>query len=366
MNSLFKGYAVLGDDIVIYDSRVAKAYHSIIIGLGVECNLSKSIISPKGLGMEFAKRIFFKGMDVSPAPLKELHSALASAQGMVEYGRKYKLSIPSLLKVAGFGYKVIASSNKPFPKIANAKVKYLIFSDYLSNPSLLTAALRAKLMGVSLLDFSQKLETFALNYGKSLVGKYLTAMNSYAKYIKNESVQTVVTYNLAGLWAFPYMMRSFSKYQEGFYFIRDRVSYKWNNPARVWLNELHTPEDRIKHSVTEIQAFLQVDSNTTIFLPESLLPVKVKTVEKRPGFPGLFRIQTAWMKFYNSIKPQVLSPNFVKQVSDAVKSDAEVTMGSFIPLTLIPTVFGRVGFTWIRRVFLKIPSKPARTSILSV
>lgn len=70
-NKLFADYAILGDDIVIYNSHVAKRYHSLILSIGVECNLSKSILSPKGIGLEFAKRTFFHGDNVSPSPLKE-------------------------------------------------------------------------------------------------------------------------------------------------------------------------------------------------------------------------------------------------------------------------------------------------------
>lgn len=55
---LFTEYAVLGDDVVLFDKRVADSYLKIIAQLGVECNVSKSILSPKGYGMEFAKKTF--------------------------------------------------------------------------------------------------------------------------------------------------------------------------------------------------------------------------------------------------------------------------------------------------------------------
>lgn len=171
-DSIFGGYAVLGDDIVIYNSTVAKAYHTLILSLGVECNLSKSIISPKGLGIEFAKRVFLKGIDISPAPLKEFYSAMGSINALVEYGRKYHMSVSQMLKVAGFGYRVIASCNKPWNKISNVRVKYIIFNDFITNPNVLTAALRAGSLGVSMEGFSIFLMQFVSDFGYSLLERY--------------------------------------------------------------------------------------------------------------------------------------------------------------------------------------------------
>lgn len=75
---LYKDYAVLGDDIVIFSSKVAKRYYKIITSLGVECNLAKSILSNKGIGLEFAKKTFYRGVNISPTPLSEFYAALQS------------------------------------------------------------------------------------------------------------------------------------------------------------------------------------------------------------------------------------------------------------------------------------------------
>lgn len=104
---LFKDYAVLGDDIVIFNTKVAKRYHKIILSLGVECNLAKSVLSPSGVGLEFAKKTFYKGNNVSPTPLKELYMALENPTSLMSYKIKYNLSFPQIARVAGFGYKVI-------------------------------------------------------------------------------------------------------------------------------------------------------------------------------------------------------------------------------------------------------------------
>jgi hypothetical protein len=54
----FSSYAVLGDDVVIQDSSVAREYLSLMNYLGVEISLPKSMISYNHL--EFAKKIFTK------------------------------------------------------------------------------------------------------------------------------------------------------------------------------------------------------------------------------------------------------------------------------------------------------------------
>jgi hypothetical protein len=71
----FEGYELLGDDIVIFDELVAKKYLEIMQGLGVEINLSKSVVSNPGSVVEFAKRTSIKGIDVSAISLKMLQAA---------------------------------------------------------------------------------------------------------------------------------------------------------------------------------------------------------------------------------------------------------------------------------------------------
>jgi hypothetical protein len=63
-------YSLLGDDIIIRDDEVAKEYMDLIAGLGVEYSIPKTHISPHFF--EFAKRIFYKGVEVSPFPISAL------------------------------------------------------------------------------------------------------------------------------------------------------------------------------------------------------------------------------------------------------------------------------------------------------
>lgn len=73
----FTDYALLGDDIVIANENVAKAYHTFMVTqLGVEINLSKSLVSKHSF--EFAKRLVTKEGEVSPVGAKNLLVALKS------------------------------------------------------------------------------------------------------------------------------------------------------------------------------------------------------------------------------------------------------------------------------------------------
>jgi hypothetical protein len=65
----FTEYALLGDDLVIACEATADCYQVIMKDLGIEINLSKSLISRAGVA-EFAKRLFWNGKDLSPLPPK--------------------------------------------------------------------------------------------------------------------------------------------------------------------------------------------------------------------------------------------------------------------------------------------------------
>jgi hypothetical protein len=64
----FSLYAVLGDDIVIAHREVASEYVSIMTRIGVSIGFHKSVIS-NNRSLEFAKRYYYKGVEVTPLPL---------------------------------------------------------------------------------------------------------------------------------------------------------------------------------------------------------------------------------------------------------------------------------------------------------
>jgi len=96
-------YAVLGDDIVIADKSVATEYLKLMDWLGVDINLSKSIISRNRVA-EFAK-MYWTPADASPLPFREFLMIERSSSVLLEYARKFNLSLPNIFHVLGYGYK---------------------------------------------------------------------------------------------------------------------------------------------------------------------------------------------------------------------------------------------------------------------
>lgn len=124
---LYTNYAILGDDIVIGDRAVMIQYLDILDSLGVECGLHKSLLSPGGLALEFAKRTIFKGVDVSPLPIREFYAASKGIGAFVELTEKYGQPLHRSLQAFGVGWKVRSWLNKPIGKLP-ARVRLLILA----------------------------------------------------------------------------------------------------------------------------------------------------------------------------------------------------------------------------------------------
>lgn len=77
---LFTGYALLGDDIVIFDEDVAEEYRLLMSELGVTINDSKSINGPGTA--EFAKRIFHGGTEVTGVSGALVAQAVSNLSGL--------------------------------------------------------------------------------------------------------------------------------------------------------------------------------------------------------------------------------------------------------------------------------------------
>lgn len=69
-------YSLLGDDICISDQRVADAYMSLLSSLGVEYSKEKTIRSLHLI--EFAKRLFYKGNEITPFPVSSIKESIKS------------------------------------------------------------------------------------------------------------------------------------------------------------------------------------------------------------------------------------------------------------------------------------------------
>lgn len=101
----FSDYALLGDDIVIANKLVADEYARLMAALGVEIGLHKSLISVRGLALEFAKRFFLNGGDASMAPVAEYWAAKGNLPAALQLGHKYGLTLSQFLTVMGYGYR---------------------------------------------------------------------------------------------------------------------------------------------------------------------------------------------------------------------------------------------------------------------
>lgn len=122
----FRDYAVLGDDIVIMGSAVAKEYRSIMNLLGVEIGDHKSLVSLTGSALEFAKRTFYKGSDVSMIPFPEHIVGTSVLAGAIALCGKYNLTLGSFLTALGFGYKAKASANQRLVSIPRRLRNYIL------------------------------------------------------------------------------------------------------------------------------------------------------------------------------------------------------------------------------------------------
>nr|UPW42129.1 MAG: putative RNA dependent RNA polymerase [Xinjiang mito-like virus 43] len=98
----FTEYMILGDDLLILDSGVAKCYLDVMRQLGVGVNLAKSLVSNKGYG-EFAKKFFGPDGIMSGISLKEWSSFGENLAGFFAYFRRLNMTLPIFLRTLGFG-----------------------------------------------------------------------------------------------------------------------------------------------------------------------------------------------------------------------------------------------------------------------
>jgi hypothetical protein len=131
----FKEYALLGDDIVIANHAVALAYQALLLEIGVEYGLAKSLISSTG-GFEFAKRTFARGKDVSGISLLAVGVAKADhavlEQILTRFGTDSTLmeTLRRAAKVLGYGYRSVAR----LPAVLSAKSRLQGLAILLSRP----------------------------------------------------------------------------------------------------------------------------------------------------------------------------------------------------------------------------------------
>jgi hypothetical protein len=111
----FSEYGVLGDDVVIGNHLVANQYVRLMEEIGVEIGFSKSIVS-KNLCLEFAKRFFYNGEEVTPLPLVGAACSWLGPSAVPEVVKATKertSNTPTLYAIArslGFGFKAASGA----------------------------------------------------------------------------------------------------------------------------------------------------------------------------------------------------------------------------------------------------------------
>jgi hypothetical protein len=108
----FRDYAVLGDDVVIWNEMVAQEYADLCKEIGLTINLAKSLISDdQNHRVEFAKRIILNGVEISGLKANILNKASRSIYMLIDLIRVAQLrswdlpwteiQAPSFLSVKG-------------------------------------------------------------------------------------------------------------------------------------------------------------------------------------------------------------------------------------------------------------------------
>lgn len=128
----FALYAVLGDDVVIANDRVARKYRALCRLLGVTIGLEKSLVAT-GRTLEFAKRLFFRGTDVSGLPAK----FWAAAQGQSSVACALSAwvtrgTLSNFVRAMGAGFRVASGASTTAWAVMPARARALCVS--LTNP----------------------------------------------------------------------------------------------------------------------------------------------------------------------------------------------------------------------------------------
>jgi hypothetical protein len=129
----FEDYGVLGDDVVIIGAPVVLAYRRILQEIGVKAGLAKSIVAKSKFVLEFAKKFFVDSGQANMLPLKECIATRCSTSLVVEFVRKYDLTLNTILSFLGYGYKSKMKVYKTLYFKLRTRLRVLLI--WLSHPS---------------------------------------------------------------------------------------------------------------------------------------------------------------------------------------------------------------------------------------
>lgn len=131
---------------MIADKRVARYYLYLCRQIGLKVSLPKSIRSPRGTALEFAKRTFYHENDVSPITIKGLILALSNVSALVDFIDPTKVSPHVFLSLYGFGFRALGRIHLPFSrfgihkKLRDRLFTYSLIKEYLTT-GLITPAM---------------------------------------------------------------------------------------------------------------------------------------------------------------------------------------------------------------------------------
>lgn len=80
-------------------------YRRVLQVIGVQAGLAKSIVAKSKFVIEFAKKFFVDSTQANMVPIKECVATSASTSLVLEFVRKYELSLNQILSFLGYGYK---------------------------------------------------------------------------------------------------------------------------------------------------------------------------------------------------------------------------------------------------------------------
>lgn len=109
---MFLDYAVLGDDIVIADERVAEEYQKIMRDAEVTISKEKSLVSRSGAA-EFAKRFMTDGCSQDLSPVSATVCSLFGGFVAAFHFLIFLVSLQTSYRLRGAGYRTYSSDVPP-------------------------------------------------------------------------------------------------------------------------------------------------------------------------------------------------------------------------------------------------------------
>jgi len=171
----FDLYLILGDDLVIADSRVAKAYLKLASEWEIGINLSKSVISANG-SFEFAKRFFYKYQEVSGLSFKEMAVARFDVRALFQILERIKdfrdIRVSEMLSFLGHGYKALSRITAKYSQMGGGMRRALLLASY---PGSLFSQLSRYEDWLGSVGFNRPFLTVFGKESRALLAQYLLA-----------------------------------------------------------------------------------------------------------------------------------------------------------------------------------------------